>query len=67
MKLLLAYALGLGLAWLGLISFMAGLAAWPRDGALLPLGAGLALILASVRPLLVLVRQYLPPGDRQGP
>ncbi len=64
MKLLLAYASGFSLAWLGLLSFFAGLAVWPRDGAFLPLLAGLALVLASVRPLLALVRQYIPPADR---
>ena len=64
MKILLAYASGLSLAWLGLISFFAGLAAWPRDGAFMPLLAGLALVLAAVPPLLVLVRQYLPPAGR---
>jgi len=66
MKLLSAYALGFSLAWVGLLSFLAGLAAWPRDGAFLPLLAGLALVLAAVRPLLALVRQYLPPADRPG-
>jgi len=66
MKLLLAYVFGFSLAWLGLLSFFAGLAAWPRDGAFLPLLAGPALVLASVRPLLALVRQYLPPAGRGG-
>jgi len=63
-KLLLAYALGFSLAWLGLLSFLAGLDAWPRDGAFLPLAAGLALIWAAVPPLLALVRHYIPPAER---
>ena len=60
MKILFAYLLGHGLAWLGLLSLLAGLSAWPRDGAFLPLGVGLALILAAAPFLLALVRQYLP-------
>ena len=64
MKLLLTYALGLSLAWLGLLSILAGLDAWPRDGAFMPLGAGLAALLAAARLLLALVRQYLPPAGR---
>jgi CHASE2 domain-containing sensor protein len=66
MKLLLAYVLGFSLAWLALLSLLAGLDAWPRDGAFLPLLAGLALLLAAARLLLALVRQYIPPADRPG-
>ncbi|MCL2029067.1 MAG: hypothetical protein FWG97_01405 [Deltaproteobacteria bacterium] len=66
MKMLCAYVLGHGLAWLGLLSLLAGLTAWPRDGAFLPLGVGLALVLAAARFLLVLVRQYLPPDRTTG-
>ena len=61
MKLILTYALGLSLAWLGLVSVLAGLDAWPRDGAFMPLAAGLALLLVAARPLLALVRQYKRP------
>jgi uncharacterized membrane protein HdeD (DUF308 family) len=64
MKLLLTYVFGFSLAWLGLLSLLAGLDAWPRDGAFLPLGTGLAVILAAARLLLALVRQYLPPAGR---
>ena len=59
MKFILTYVLGLSLAWLGLVSLLAGLAAWPRDGAFVPAGAGLLLLLAAVRFLLSLARQYL--------
>jgi CHASE2 domain-containing sensor protein len=62
MKLILTYTLGLSLAWLGLISLLAGLAAWPRDGAFMPLGAGLTILMIAARFLLSLVRQYLRPG-----
>jgi uncharacterized membrane protein HdeD (DUF308 family) len=62
----LSYVLGFSLAWLGLLSILAGLAAWPRDGAFLPCLAGLVLLLAAVRLLLALVRQYIPPADRPG-
>jgi CHASE2 domain-containing sensor protein len=64
MLLLLAYVLPHGLAWVGLISILAGLAAWPRNGAFLPIMAGLAFLLAAARLLLALVRQYIPPADR---
>jgi uncharacterized membrane protein HdeD (DUF308 family) len=60
MKLILAYVLGFSLAWLGILSVLAALAAWPRDGAFMPFLAGLALLLAAARLLLALVRQYLP-------
>jgi len=66
MKLLLTYVLGLSLAWVGLISFLAGLAAWPREGAIVPVGAGLAVLLVAARLLLALVRQYIPPAARHG-
>ena len=49
MKLILTYALGLSLAWVGLISLLAGLTAWPRDGAFMPVGVGLLLLLAAAR------------------
>jgi len=65
MKLLLTYTLGLGLAWLGLLSILAGLTAWPRPGAGLPVGVGLVVLLAASCLLLALVRQYLPPGGRR--
>jgi hypothetical protein len=64
MKLLLTYILGFSLAWLGLLSFLAGLEAWPSDGAFLPLGTGLAVLLAAARLLLAFVRQYLHPAGR---
>jgi CHASE2 domain-containing sensor protein len=67
MKLLLAYVFGVSLAWLGLLSILAGLTAWPRDGASLPLGTGLAVLLVAARLLLALVRQYLPPAGRPRP
>ena len=63
MKLLFTYTLGLSLAWVGLISILAGLDAWPRDGAFLPVGAGAVILLAAARLLLALVRQYLPPAN----
>jgi len=63
MKLILTYTLGLSLAWLGLISLLAGLTAWPRDGFFMPVGAGALLLLAAFRPLLSLVRQYQRPGQ----
>ena len=65
MKLLLVYTLGLSLAWLGLISLLVGLSAWPRDGAFLPVGVGLVVLLAAFRLLLALARQYLPPSGRR--
>ena len=49
MKLILIYALGLSLVWLGLISLLAGLEAWPRDGAFMPVGVGALLLLAAAR------------------
>jgi uncharacterized membrane protein HdeD (DUF308 family) len=67
MKLLLTYSLGLSLAWVGLVSILAGLTEWPRDGAFLPVAAGLTVLLAAFRLLLALVRQYLPPSGRRGP
>jgi CHASE2 domain-containing sensor protein len=60
MRLLFTYVLGLSLAWLGLLSLLAGLYAWPRDGVFLPLGVGLAVLLVAARLLLSLVRQYFP-------
>ena len=64
MKLLFLYITGLGLAWLGLASLLAGLFAWPRAGALTPAGVGLLILLAAARLLLALVRQYLPPAKK---
>ena len=63
MKLIILYISGLSLAWLGLHSFLFGLAFWPHDGALMPTVVGLALILLAARLLLALVRIYLPPKD----
>jgi hypothetical protein len=65
-KIIILYLSGLSLAWLGLNSFLFGLAFWSRDGALMPTAAGLALILLAARLLLALVRLYLPPKDPQG-
>ena|GEM_PF-2758427 len=61
MKILLTYTLGFSLAWLGLLSLLAGLAAWPQPGAFLPVAVGLALLPIAARFLLGWARQYLPP------
>ena len=66
MKLLLLYAAGLGLAWVGLASLLAGFFAWPRAGALVPVGVGLLILAVAVRLLLALVRQYLSPAGKRG-
>jgi hypothetical protein len=66
MKFIFTYVLGFSLAWVGLLSFLAGTTAWPRDGAFVPLGAGLAVLLVAARLLLSLVRQYLLPAGRRG-
>ena len=65
MKLFFIYTFGLSLAWLGLLSLLAGLTAWPREGALVPVGTGMALLLVAARLFLALVRQYIPPAGQR--
>jgi hypothetical protein len=65
-KFLFLYGLGLASAWVGLVSLLAGLEAWPRDGAPVPVAAGVMILLVAVRLLLGLVRLYRPPAGNRG-
>ena len=65
LKLLFLYVTGLGLAWIGLCSLMFALSHWSFQGAMMPLLAGLLIMLIAGRFLLALVRIYLPPKNRR--
>lgn len=63
-KLFFLYISGLGLAWIGLCSLMFGMSHWQFKGSIMPLLAGLGILLIAARLLLALIRIYLPPKKR---
>ena len=65
MKLIIFYCTGLTLAWLGLNAVLVGVGNWSRDGALVPVLAGLMVLWLAVRALLATIRLYLPPKDQR--
>jgi uncharacterized membrane protein HdeD (DUF308 family) len=66
LKILLTYIFGFSLAWLGILSILAGLTAWPRPGAFLPVGVGLVIVAAASLILAAWVRQYRASSDLEG-
>lgn len=64
LKLLVLYISGLGLTWIALCSILFGFSHWRFAGSLMPLLAGLMVLLLAARLLLATVRIYIPPKKK---